>query len=286
MKLAGVVILFNPIVDVLQNILSYKDKVNKLYVIDNSEQTNVTFQRSFENNLEVSFIHDGKNEGISKRINQAAKQAIDDGFDWLLTMDQDSYFEKDGFNNYLLNLKEYNNLNDVAMVGIEHNEEKFATTEGSFINTTLLITSGSIINLQIYKEIGGFDDNLFIDHVDHEYCLRATLRGFKIIKWNKSLLHHSIGEKSFHRSLKNFKLSERSLHSPLRLYYMVRNYLYLQSIYQKHFEKELKLLRGSLFHEIKNNILYNKRKAIIINYILKGFFDFKKGKMGKITFEI
>jgi rhamnosyltransferase len=284
MKLAGVVILFNPNEDVLQNILTYKNSVKSLYVIDNSEQFNNNLQKLVDrNNGFLYYKHDGINEGISKRLNQAAQKAIDEGYEWLLTMDQDSYFDQETINYYLQEVSNYKYLNEVAMFGIEHDEKMVSTSGDSFINASLLITSGSIVNLNIYKRIGGFDDNLFIDHVDHEYCLRALLKGYKIAKWNKNLLHHTLGEKSNHRSLKNLKLTQRSLHTPLRLYYMVRNYNYLKSKYKKYFKKEIKILSQSMLNEIKNNIFYNKKRFKVLRFIIKGFLDFRKGEMGKIN---
>jgi rhamnosyltransferase len=283
MKLAGVIILFNPNEDILQNILTYNNSLKRLYVIDNSEQFNNNLQRLIEKNNEILYIHDGLNEGISKRLNQAAQKAIDEGYEWLLTMDQDSYFDQETINYYLQEVSNYKYLKEVAMFGIEHDEKMVSTSGDSFINVSLLITSGSIVNLKTYKQIGGFDNNLFIDHVDHEYCLRAILKGYKIVKWNRYFLHHTLGERSNHRSFKNLKLTQRSLHAPLRLYYIVRNYSYLKSKYKKYFNDEIKILNQSMLNEIKNNIFYNKERFKVVRFIIKGYLDFVKGKMGKIN---
>jgi rhamnosyltransferase len=39
-KIAAVVILYNPELSILENIKSYIDQVEKLYVVDNSEASN------------------------------------------------------------------------------------------------------------------------------------------------------------------------------------------------------------------------------------------------------
>ena len=36
-------------------------------------------------------------------------------------------------------------------------------------------------NLKIYKQVGLFRDDFFIDYIDTEYCLRIRQQGFNII---------------------------------------------------------------------------------------------------------
>ena len=53
------------------------------------------------------------------------------------------------------------------------------------------MTSGSFLNLKVYKEAGPFVDKLFIDYVDFEYCLRLKKKGFKIYKLNNTYMQHN-----------------------------------------------------------------------------------------------
>ncbi len=56
-----------------------------------------------------------------------------------------------------------------------------------------MITSGSFVQLDILREIGGFKDELFIDSVDDEYCMRARDHGFAIIEATAFGTEHKIG---------------------------------------------------------------------------------------------
>lgn len=50
------------------------------------------------------------------------------------------------------------------------------------------ITSASCTNLAVWKEVGGFDERLFIDLVDNEFCKRLIVSGYKILRLNNLVL--------------------------------------------------------------------------------------------------
>jgi rhamnosyltransferase len=84
-----------------------------------------------------------------------------------------------------------------------------------------VITSGSLISLAAYTAIGPFREELFIDYVDMDYCLRARARGFRVIKTRTPLMTHAIGAYTQHRWLGKTKWTTN--HSPDRRYYIARN---------------------------------------------------------------
>lgn len=282
MTISGVVILYNPDEDVVQRIQTYLQILHKLYIIDNSEKSSKEMLHSLLNDDRVVYFHDGVNAGIAKRLNQVAKKAIEDGSTWLLTMDQDSYFDKEALDNYIKAVSSYSNQQQVSMFGIEYDERLVLNKKGfSYKQVTHLITSGSLVNLELFPVIGDFDEKLFIDHVDHEYCFRSIVKGYGIIKFDNISLNHSLGLVSQHRSLKNLKLTPRALHTPVRIYYMTRNFLYLNRIHKSSFPEEMVAFRKHLFNRIKNNLVYNKKRHLVLRYIVKGVLDFQAGKMGK-----
>ncbi|HSN09761.1 MAG TPA: glycosyltransferase [Hanamia sp.] len=283
MKIAAVVILYNPANDVVKNIHSYIGAIDKLYIIDNSPKPANEFKISFIDKEKVVWLHDGENKGIASRLNQVIKLAKEDEYDWLLTMDQDSFFDNETFDNYLNCVSKFDQKEKVSMFGINHSE-KIATDDlCNSVSVNHLITSGSILNLKAASGIGGFDENLFIDEVDFEYCLRSISHGFQIIQFTNIFLVHHLGETVNRRSLKNIRLSSRVLHSPERLYYMARNFLYVESKYKSAFPAEIKERRRILLNRIKNNLLYNKERLKVLKFIIKGAGDYKKNCMGKLN---
>jgi len=282
MDIAAVVILFYPDKSTIDNLLSYSSFVDTLYAIDNSENPSARFTEEIKKIPNCIYLHDGENKGIASRLNQACKLAKERGFSWLLTMDQDSQFLRENISTYISCVRTMGNIGQIAMTGVEITNGGRANVPCQFTEVTTLITSGSIINLSLFDRIGAFDEALFIDQVDLEYCYRAVLNGYKIVQFKHIFLKHSLGVVSVHKSLKNLKDTHRTLHSPVRLYYITRNYLYVRSKYKKIFRREISITRKDLFIRLKNNLLYGKQRAAVIKYFLKGIIDFKRGKMGKL----
>ena len=282
MKIGAVVILYYPDVGIKERVLSYLPLVDKLFIFDNSENNNhkeLFADSPFEE--KISYYSDRNNAGISVRLNQAAQMASEFELDWLLTMDQDSYFPGENFANFLNCINSYTEVDNVALFGVQYLDSGSQSSSCLPASTNHLITSGTMLNLRLFTSIGVFDEALFIDQVDSEYCYRAILKGNKIIQFNNIYLQHSLGKHSIHRSLKSLKKTKRSLHSPIRLYYMTRNYFYMRDKYRKDFPVEIAALKEDLFVRVKNNFLYSDQRLSLIKHIFLGIVDYKNHRMGK-----
>src|SRR4051794_7088276 len=99
MKIAAVVILYNPPETTLFNIKTYYDYVDKIFVFDNTEGATQS-TAEYKNLPKISLYHDFENQGIAKRLNEACKIALEENYEWLLTMDQDTCFSQDAISNY------------------------------------------------------------------------------------------------------------------------------------------------------------------------------------------
>jgi rhamnosyltransferase len=93
MKTLAAIVLFNPEIERLnQNIEAIFNQVDDVVLIDNGSSNlnevkkNVTHQ--------VHYVVNEKNVGIAKALNEGFEYAIENGFDWVLTLDQDSVSDK------------------------------------------------------------------------------------------------------------------------------------------------------------------------------------------------
>lgn len=279
-KLAGVVILYNSASEkTLENILSYSAGLKKLYILDNSEQKYQEWELlSKQIGEHVEYINYGSNEGISKRLNTAAHNAIKEGFNFLLTMDQDSSFPEGVFDKYL-NEIENCSINNVGQFGINF-QPQFTAIEEKPVEVLSLITSGSIINLAHFLKIGDYNEDLFIDFVDLEFSHRVNNSGYKVVQFTNIILNHQIGDRVPGRSFKTFKVTNRIIHSPIRVYYIVRNGLFL--IFKaKNTSKNARfeIFRGMTI--LKNNFIYHPQLFKIYLSAIVGIIDFISNKMGK-----
>ncbi len=273
-KVAAVVVLYNPDIIFFDNILTYIDQIEKLYVIDNSDSTkNTLFLNKLLNIKKVEYIDNKSNLGVAAALNIGANRALQDGFDFLLTMDQDSNATESMVEKMLLILNKYQ---DVAIVTANQLNEGFELPEYKEAEEEILftITSGNLLALSKYRKVGGFLECLFIDYVDHEFCLRLSSFGFKLVRANNAILYHKLG-----------KLEKRTLldidfypshHSSKRYYYRTRNRFYVSSLYKREFKSYVKSDRKRFFREIIEMIIFETDIFAKIRMIIKGYIDYKK----------
>jgi rhamnosyltransferase len=86
-----------------------------------------------------------------------------------------------------------------------------------------LISSGSLVPVDAFRRVGPFDESLFVDNVDLEWCMRARARGFSLYGAGAAHLEHQLGDTRYRLGHKVRLI----VHSPERLYYMTRNRLLL-----------------------------------------------------------
>lgn len=283
MKLAAIIILYHPKKEVLQNIATYIDRVDKLFVFDNTE---TNYAASFFSHLtNAEYLHDGQNRGISERLNAGCKKAISEGYDWILTMDQDTRFSEHSISYYLNCFDGYTQKDATAVIGTRyHWEEKPSSPICQIEDSVDAITSGMLLNLAIWQKTGGFDEALFIDSVDTEYCLRASTRGYKIILFANVYILHEIGTHVYNASVKSLYTirKKKVVHSAIRCYYMYRNMLYLERYYQNTFPNFCYYLRKTVENHVRVCFYYNKQMFATYFYLKLAKKDFKKGRMGKV----
>lgn len=276
MKLAGVVVLYNPDQKVINNINSYIDELDALYLVDNSSADNSTLFM----NEKVEYIPLRKNTGIAHALNVGAKKAIDHNFRYLLTMDQDSMFEKDA----LKNMKSIIDADDEKdQVGIYSPFHKTAISEPVpeelFTSPLVVMTSGNIINLDIYKCVEGFKEWMFIDCVDFEYGLNVRKHGYTIKQINTVFLDHELGDYEI-KHVFNKKIFCDN-HSALRRYYIVRNSFYLYDMYHDDYpdycQAVVKQAKQSFFYAT----VFEKHGFKKLIYMIRGYRDYRRGKKGE-----
>ena len=283
---AACVILYNPTDDNIKNIDTYLSKVSELYVYDNTEtKSNENLFKDYPN---VHYYWDGENMGISFRLNQACERAIKSKFDYLLTMDQDSSFLEENIDKYFRDILSFPEKEKVAVYGLEYILNNINDSTPNYLEVDHLITSASVLNLKLHNEIGGFDENFFIDGVDIDYCYSALTKGFKNIKFGKICFNHSLGSFAIRGSIFSLYLFKKkmSIHSSLRIYYMYRNMLYIEKKHKRRLPNLInKFVKNQKYH-INKNIKYSHEFFTVLKFKRKAILDFKNNQMGKFKSSI
>ena len=112
MKCAGVSVLYNPSMEDINNINSYIANLDKLYLVDNSNKDNSSMIPS---SSKIEYVPFMENMGIGYALNYAAKHAIELGYDWLLTMDQDSQFDKKGMDEIISFIESDSDVDNIGI---------------------------------------------------------------------------------------------------------------------------------------------------------------------------
>lgn len=276
MKLAGVVVWYNPSKKDIKNIDSYIKAVDKLYIVDNSE--NGSNESKIPNLKKVEYIYQNENLGIAKALNIACYKAIKEKYKFILTMDQDSCFKSNDVDKMKTKISSLD-LSKIGIISPWHKTKLKLEKPKEEIDYPLdVMTSGNILNLDIFRKIGGFKEFLFIDGVDIEYCLNLKKNGYKVMRINSIELQHDLGDIFYRNFLgKEFMCDN---HNYLRIYYMTRNYRYIRKEYRNiapEFCDILVKIKGLIF----KIVFYEKDKFRKLRSIVFGIYDYKHNNYGK-----
>ena len=216
MKIDGVVVLYQPTEENVENILKYAPLLHKLYVLDNSDSVNAALLQRFERASNAVLIPMNGNQGIAKALRVGLEQAIEDGADFCLTMDQDSIFPTERMEDIWKYLAR-EDIDDYGIIGLNVNH----VGAPGLVEVRFLLTSGNFVNVRNYRQTNGFREELFIDSVDFDLNHQFYVIGKKIAYINEISLTHTVGTPV----RKNLLFRKITLlnHSPVRCYYRFRN---------------------------------------------------------------
>lgn len=274
LRIGTAVILHNPEADVIENISTYAGALEKLIVVDNSEP--VPAQLALPHCDRISM---GGNKGVAAALNRAAEVAISHGLDWLLTMDQDSRFEGVQLEEYMRAFDAIADKELVAVVSPSFGHAETKRRDADIKDVDYVMTSFNLLNLSIFPRVGGFNEGLFIDEVDHDYCLRARRLGYRIVQILSVAVSHAPGEQIM-VTARGVPLTI-ALHTPERLYYITRNYLYMWRKYRGDFPEVVLARRKRCIIVAKETFRYRERKLRTLYEILRGIIHFAIGRFGR-----
>lgn len=224
--LAGIV-LYNPeikrLMDNINNLILEFD----IILVDNASSNIQDINRYLSSNKKVVLIRNKVNKGIAAALNQIMEYGEQHQYNWVLTMDQDSIFPNNGLEIYSRYLQSQVAVLTCRVIDTNNpvNEENgLKSKELLTEKVSRCITSGSMNSVKVWREIDGFDEQMFIDYVDFEYCIRVKKNGYDILKCNEVELKHQLGN----LEIKNIlgKKIYVTNHPPKRYYFLFRNLVY------------------------------------------------------------
>lgn len=288
----AVVVTYHPDLNLATRLARVASQVGGVVVVDNGsgEEACARLRALAQGAIEVLF--NGANLGVARALNLGIARARARGFAWVLLLDQDSEVEADLVRELLAAYAGCALRERVAVVGARFIDTRTGRDDAPRRRTRAggasgelweevesVITSGSLLPLTCHAMLGPFREELFIDHVDSDYCHRARSRGLLVIKTRRTLMRHAIGAATGHRLLGRTRWT--SNHSADRRYYFARNDTLMLREHGGYRAGgwALKSLARRL-RECKRIVLYEQGKTRKLAAVLGGWWDGMRGRLG------
>lgn len=236
LTMAAVIVIYQPDIATLGTVLAaVAPQVSRLLLIAND---GVSPALALPGNAEL--LVENSNAGLGKAYNVAVDWARANGATHLVLLDQDSVPDR----NMVAMLGEaLSGTPRVAAAGplwrdartgepgyfvrlTRWGATKVRPADGATVSVDFLISSGAVISLEEIDRVGAFDEALFIDHVDTDWCLRARATGCTLLGVADAGLDHVFGEAALTTPLVG-RGRRVILYPAERQYYLVRNSIIL-----------------------------------------------------------
>ena len=281
----ALITVYHPADVVKSNVAKIASQVDEVYICDNSPQNH---EQLFSGELyNIHYIWFQQNLGLSAAFNRILKDESkfsDD--DYIIFFDQDSSISE----NHIKQLvKEYEtieqkNINigclspvffNTSNNTVEMPKMKTAINEHSF-KVASAITSSMLCKYKNIKDIGFWNERVFLDMADWDFCWRLSEQGMCCVMTDVVTLRHSLGtgEK---------KIGPISIRvgSAFREYYQTRECLYLLTKNYTPLKFKIRFIAMLTIRPITHVIFLDNRRARF-KYIIKGIKDFSVKKTGEL----
>lgn len=266
------IITYNPDIDRLrQNLSTITGQTDSIIVVDNGSY-NVSQIRELTGDSLISL---GENRGVAYALRLIMDLARKNGYDWVLTIDQDSVADRNL-------VKEYRKYmaDDIGAMTCLIRDRNYPEIEYEHPCTEVqdidwCITSGCLMNVKAYEKTPGYDEKMFIDCVDIDICYSLAEAGYRIIRIPYEGLLHEIGKAK--RLTFLGKKTQVFNHPAWRRYYVNRNTIYLAKKHPEH-GTVANTVGRCLYHTLIT-FIYEDQKMKKLKENIRGIHDGIRGKM-------
>jgi rhamnosyltransferase len=245
---AAVVVAYRPDPHRLRTLIRrLAPQVDALIVVDNSETATDRAAVAAAANGAL-LLSSGANEGVARAQNRGIRAALQAGAPFVLLFDDDSLPPPDLVERLLAGMRRAQRSGPppaaVGPFAFDERDPAHALVYGNTrwgprmvsvdyargdqsapVDAAFLLASGCLIDARALESVGPMREDLFIDHVDLEWGLRARRAGWGLYALADLPMPHRLGD----RLLRLRWLGGRTVHvhSALRNYFLVRNTLLL-----------------------------------------------------------
>lgn len=298
-RIGAVVVSYHPDIDVLDDLLrSLLPQVELLILVDNGGGQGFLVADAVARQ-KVRYIALGANLGLGVALNKAFAVAAQEGLDYLVTFDQDSHANADLIEK-LHESMQGALVKDPKCIAVgphffdRREGEKvpfpfyvsdndkivpaFSTTSADrLLRVDTLITSGMLVSVPAWAGGMKYDEGMFVDYTDTEWCFRARSLGHTLYGCLAVEMGHALSDAP---PVKIMGLSFFE-YSPVRRYFYFRNTMAV--IRMTHTPKAWKVrLAQGLILRFFVNIIIDKQRFKSVNMMIRGVSHGLAGKLGGV----
>ncbi len=295
MRILAVAVTYNPDPALLAQVMqSVAHQVERVTVIDNGS-ANAGEVRSISASVGAHVIANEQNLGIATAQNQGVALAQSQGYSHILLLDQDTTLAAGVIADLSGNLKALEKEQSrVAAIGPAYHELNSDRQTRAYranglrmsrlplkgqsypVESDFIIASGSLIPLATLEKVGGFNEDLFIDLVDVDWCFRARVAGYRSFLSPTATVDHRLGSGTL-----GIGSRQIAVHVPIRNYYWVRNALWLARQPYTPPAWKLYFISRSLGFLAAYTTIADKR-VLRLQLMLRGIRDSFSGHLGSL----
>lgn len=289
-RVCAVIVTYFPPAPLNESLELLAPQVSDLVIIDNGSPAHQLAELvATAAAAGATFLPLGANMGIAHALNIGLKWAHERDCTWLATFDQDSVAGPTMIADMLSAARSYPHAERIAVISPVHVDRQLglslpahgAEREGPLWRVLwTAMTSGNLVDVAKVSALGGFEEGLFIDYVDHELCLRLRQHGCQVLEASQARLLHSQGKMSAH------ELGSRSLvvtnQPATRRYYMTRNRLILWRRYARSESAWVRRDMRGFVIELLGIVLYESQSLAKLSMIARGAWDALRGMRGPL----
>jgi rhamnosyltransferase len=286
--ICAVITTYQPDADFSLRVERVRSQVGKVVIVDDrGNDYNLDILQNWFGELpDVTLHHNSENEGIASSLNRGVAIARSYGYDWILTLDDDSTVGLKMVERLLFYLRQTDDGSPVGLIGMSWTQSDDCepvmnvNLDRPWMDKCYIITSGSLFSLMTFDDIGPFRDEFVIGFVDYDYCLRARAKGYRVIKVNEIGFEHVLGQPTAYRRLGRTIFVRNC--SPERLYYLHRNSTILA---REHFWRDPKCVCTVMLHQFRmlfKVAFFEQDKMCKMSSMWRGMLDGWHNRLGRM----
>lgn len=291
-SVCAVVVTYFPDTRFTENLDVLLPQIGHCVVVDNGSPSDTIAHIKIyaaQHPTQITFIENPENN-LAQAQNVGIRWAQQNGYAWVLLLDQDSTPAPDMVAKQLAAYAADANPNTIAIIApalrdpnTSHQaryvtawhtlifRREIAPRSGTLDTLICAIASGSLIPIRVFDEVGLMDESFVIDYIDKDFSLRCVCHGFRILLVADATLTHRFGKARDHHVMGAIVTTRN--HTADRRYTIYRNRVRTWRRYLLHVPAFVAFDAMAACYDLARLVLFEQDKRQKLFAIARGIRD-------------